>query len=627
MDHLRMHSPDLTAKNIDKIADLFPIVITETLDDDGNPIRAIDFDMLRQELSDHVVEGPQERFQLDWPGKRQALFAANAPIAKTLRPVREESVDFDTTKNLFIEGDNLDALKLLQESYLGKVKFIYIDPPYNTGNDFVYADDYRVSTAEYLARSGQVDDDGARLTANSESNGRFHSDWLSMLYPRLKLCRNLLTPDGVVLISIDDGEVASLRLMVDEVFGHGNFIGTLIHQRAKGGGNARHLVRGHDYILAIARDIAAVTPLRRDKVVQGKVEVIDGVPHLIDDDVIRKTFGKYESGTERRCLYEEIVQYKGEGKKSEIDAQIESGVLFLMPWAGGHVVARRTPIVEAKSKLYSIVKVLSEESAKDLDQLEMSGVFSYPKPRRLMQQLVQAATTRNGDIVLDLFSGSASTIHGLFDQVSSDAVRRCFIAIQLDESLRATLKSASGPAKVTVETAIKFTEGLGLPATVAEVAKERIRRAGAKALVEADSDETDLDVGFRVLKVDSTNLIDVLRAPDSLAQVDVALFHDSIKADRSALDLLFQVLLVWGLDPTTSIAIEQVDGREVLIVEDCVLIACFEDQVSPTVVREIAAREPLRTVFRDSAFATDADRINAEQVFAEVSPSTDVKVI
>jgi adenine-specific DNA-methyltransferase len=627
MQKLKTHSPDITESNIGRIADLFPTVITEQLDDDGNPVRAIDFDLLRQELSDHVVEGPQERYQLDWPGKRAALFAANAPIAKTLRPVREESVNFDTTKNLFIEGDNLDALKLLQESYLGKVKLIYIDPPYNTGNDFVYRDDYAETPAEYLTRSGQVDSEGARLIANTESNGRFHSDWLSMMYPRLKLARNLLTQDGLMLISIDDGEVASLRLMADEIFGHDNFIGTLIHQRAKGGGNARHLVRGHDYILAIARDISAVTPLRRDKVVQGKVEVIDGVPHLIDDDVLRKTFGKYEKGTERRCLYEEIVQYKGESKKTEIDAELSAGTLFLMPWTGGHIVARRTPIAEAKSKLYSIVKVLSEEGSKDLESLGMDGLFSYPKPRRLMQQLVQAATPGHGDIVMDLFSGSGSMIHGLFDQVIADDVARRFIAMQLPEDLRVSVESASGAAKAVLEHAIKFTEEIGARATVAEIGKERIRRAGAQAVDGSAAAGQSIDVGFRALRVDSTNSVDVLRTPDLLEQDQLGLFTGNLKDDRTEEDLLFQVLLDWGLELTTPLSVEHLAGHDVFVVEEGALIASFADKVSSDLVLQVARREPLRAVFRDSGFATDTDRINAEQVFAEISPSTNVKVI
>ena len=622
-----MTSPDLTVANIEKLADLFPMVMTESVDADGNVKMAVDFDLLRQELSDHVVEGPQERYQLDWPGKRAAAFAANAPIAKTLRPVRDESVGFDTTKNLFIEGDNLDALKLLQESYLGKVKMIYIDPPYNTGNDFIYEDDFAESYTDYLTRSGQLDESKNRMVANLDSNGRFHSDWLSMMYPRLRLARSVLHEKGVLLISIDDSEVAPLRMLVDEVFGRGNFIGTLIHQRAKGGGNARNLVRGHDYILAIARDVSAVEPLRRDKVVQGRIEVIEGVQYLVDDDVLRKTFGKYEAGTERRCLYEEIVEYKGEAKKNEIDADLASGALFLIPWAGGHVVARRTPIADAKSKLYSIIRVLSEEGTADLESVGMGGVFSYPKPRRLMQQLVQATASSPGDIVLDMFSGSGSTVAGLFEQCVADGIPRQFIAMQLPEDLDAQLTKVTGPAKAVVQAGIDFTESLERPHNVAEISKERIRRVGAKVFEKAGLTSEELDIGFRVVRVDTTNMADVLRSPGEIDQLALDQLEGSVKGDRSGEDLLFQVLLDWGLELTMSINVERLDGHEVFVVEDGALIACFDARVGPELVRAISKREPLRAVFLDSSFASDDARINAEQTFREVSPSTDVKVI
>ncbi|MCZ4657041.1 DNA methyltransferase [Dietzia kunjamensis] len=622
-----MTSPDLTANNIASIAELFPSVITESVDAEGSVTKAVDFDLLRQELSDHIVEGPQERYQIDWPGKRAAAFTANAPIAKTLRPVRGESVDFNTTKNVFIEGDNLDALKLLQESYLGKIKLIYIDPPYNTGNDFVYNDDFAESTEGYLARSGQADEAGNRLVANPESNGRFHSDWLNMMYPRLKLARLLLHEEGVLLISIDDGELASLRLLVDELFGRGNFIGTLIHQRAKGGGNAKHLVRGHDYILAIGRDISRVAPLRRDKVVQGRTEIINGILHLIDDDVLRKTFGKYEAGTERRCLYEEIVEYKGQAKKDEIDAELEAGTLFLIPWKGGNVVARRTPVTEAKSKLYSIVKVLSEEGTADLESLQMGGVFSYPKPKRLMQQLVQAAASSAGDIVLDLFSGSASTVHGLFDQIIADGIPRRFIAIQIPEELNEQLAKVAGPAKVAIQSGIDFTDSLGVPNTVAEISKERIRRAGRQAQGSSGILNEQLDIGFRVFRVDSTNMSDVLRLPDETDQQALAGFVQSVKPGRSSEDLLFQVLIDWGLDLTLSINVEAIGGKTVWVVDEGALVACFDDDVTPELLRVLARWEPLRAVFRDSGFVSDDARINAEQIFKELSPATDVRAV
>lgn len=621
MDHLRMHSADLTARNIEQLAELFPAVVTETRDEHGEVKRAVDFDLLRQELSDHVVEGPQERYQLDWPGKREALFAANAPIAKTLRPQREESVNFDTTKNLFIEGDNLEALKLLQESYLGKAKLIYIDPPYNTGHDFVYNDSFAQSRSEYLQRSGQQDESGAGLKSNLESNGRFHSDWLSMMYPRLKLARNLLRNDGYMLISIDDNELSQAKFICEEVFGPNNFVGTLIHQRAKGGGNAKNIVKGHDYILVFARNKELVEPLRQGKVVQGKTEVVDGIEYIINDDVVRKTFGKYKSGTERRCLYEEIEALKGPGKLSEVDGKIATGEYFLMPWTGGHVVASRTPVSEAKSKLYSIIKVLSEEGGKDLEKLEMGEVFSFPKPAELMAKLIEAAAPSDGDLIIDVFSGSGSTIEGLFRQNSEEGRGRQFIALQIDENIRDSYNSLTGPAKQVAANAIEFLTRLARPPHVSEITKERIRRAGKRTA------NHSIDTGFRTLRVEPTNMTDTFRTPNSLRQGELTGLVDNVKPGRSGEDLLFEVMLDWGLELSLPIAREEIEGREVFNVDDDALLACFAQDLTPVLVTSLAMRRPLRVVFRDSSFANDSARINAEQVFAEVSPSTDVKVI
>lgn len=621
MDHLRMHSADLTDRNIEQLAELFPTVVTESRDEHGGVKRAVDFDLLRQELSDHVVDGPQERYQLDWPGKREALFTANAPIAKTLRPQREESVDFDTTKNLFIEGDNLEALKLLQESYLGKVKLIYIDPPYNTGHDFVYNDSFAQSSAEYLERSGQEDEYGAGLQSNPDSSGRFHSDWLSMMYPRLKLSRSLLRDDGYALMSIDDTELAQARSLCEEIFGPGNFIGTLIHQRAKGGGNAKNIVKGHDYILVLARNAESVEPLRQGKVVQGRTEFIDNIEYLINDDIIRKTFGKYESGTERRCLYEEIETLKGPNKRAEIDEKIASGQYFLIPWKGGHIVASRTPVAEAKSKLYSIIKVLSEEGGKDLEAIEMEGVFSFPKPADLMAKLVEAAAPAEGDIIVDLFAGSGSTAEGIMRQSATDNRKRHFIAIQVPEDISYSHSKLSGPAKQVASNAISFLKGLGRPAVISEITKERVRRAGNR--VSAAS----IDTGFRALRIDTTNMADTLCSPDDLTQGELAGLVDNVKPGRTGEDLLFQVMLEWGLELSLPIAREEIDGSEVFSVDDGALLACFGQAVSPSLIKDLATQAPLRVVFRDSAFANDSARVNAEQVFAEVSPSTDVKVI
>lgn len=617
-----MHSPDLTERNIDKISELFPTVLTEGVDDEGNPARAIDFDLLRQELSDHLVEGPQERYQLDWPGKREALFAANAPIAKTLRPIREESVNFDTTQNLFIEGDNLDALKLLQESYLGEVKLIYIDPPYNTGNDFVYNDDFAQSNAEYLAKSGQVDDDGNRLIANSESNGRFHSDWLSMMYPRLKLARNLLAQNGLVFISIDDQEAANLKRMCDEVFGTDNFVGQLVWKsrvsedtRAKTG-----LSNDHEYIICYRR--SASGRLRGVEKDLGKFNNPDG-----------DSRGPWRSADltglatiERRPnLHFDLVNpgtsdvYPAPRKgwrfeRKTMAKKIEEGRI-LWPKERDGRPRHKLFVNEMDSPFKSATSVIQDWSTatgtRELNELLGESVFDFPKPAKLIQFLVeQASTGQPGDLVLDFFAGSASTAHAVMAANAADGSSRRFIMAQLDEAVDPKSEAAKAGF-----------------ATIADLSKERIRRAAAKVASDAGLKIEGVDFGFRVLKVDTTNLTDVLRTPDTLGQGELDLFADSVKPGRTGEDLLFQVMLDWGLELTMPIAVEAIDGSDVFVVEEGALIACFAENVNAAVVRGIANRAPLRAVFRDSGFATDADRINAEQVFAEISPATDVKAI
>ncbi len=603
-----MHSPDLTARNIDKIAELFPGAITESRDVDGNTTRAIDFDLLRQELSDHVVEGPQERYQLDWPGKREALFAANAPIAKTLRPVREESVNFDTTQNLFIEGDNLDALKLLQESYLGKVKLIYIDPPYNTGNDFVYNDDFAETTDDYLARSGQKDEEGNRLVANPESNGRFHSDWLSMMYPRLKLARNLLSEDGIIFVSIDDNEASNLRRIMDEIFGAANLFAELVVIRAEGGGLAKRVVKGHDYLIGYTRDSSSFPGMYRAKDVRGQIVELDGRSFWIETDWLRAEFGKY--GT---LAYEDIEAVKGVRKKQEIDDGLASGLYRLIPRGDEHIVGRLRPLDEDGSKFYSVIKHLNKDAKNALIPLQMDGLFDNPKPLNLIHELVMGATrfSRNSEqIILDFFAGSGTTAHATLRANAEDGGNRRFIMIQLQEQTDQNSPAAKAGY-----------------AAIPHLTRERIRRAADRVAQDAGTASNAFDGGFRALKVDTSNLADVQRVPDWLEQDQLNLYSDNVKAGRTGEDLLFQVLLDWGLELTMPISVDVIDGRDVFVVEDGALIACLTDEVGSGVVRAIADREPLRAVFRDSAFATDADRINAEQIFAEVSPVTDVKVL
>lgn len=607
-----MHSPDLTAQNIDKIAALFPGVVTESRDDGGNPIRAVDFDLLRQELSDHVVEGPQERYRLDWPGKREALFAANAPIAKTLRPAHEESINFDTGKNLFIEGDSLDALKLLQESYLGEVKLIYIDPPYNTGNDFVYDDDFAETNAEYLARSGQMDEEGNRLVPNTESNGRFHSDWLSMMYARLKLAKTLLTDDGVIFISIDDTEQHSLKAICLELFGERNFVGQIVWKRKRGLDNsARFLSRNHEYLLVFARNADALKfgRLPMNDETKKAYRNPDGDPR--GQYRLLGAWARGSQGGSRFAFtaksgehFAERLWLMNEESMRRMDA--EDRLVFV-----GDKMYRKLYLTETRGAVAATIWDDTSNAANAADEIKAifgRQVFDTVKPLPLIDRILRLATSEGDGIVLDFFAGSGTTAEAVMRANHADGGSRSFICVQLDEP----------PAEGSVARA----EGYD---SIADIAKERIRRASRAIAV--DSPRHAVEWGFRSLKVDSTNLADVRWTPDKTSQTELIGLEDSVKSGRSDKDLLFEILLSWGLELTMTITAETVEGHELQVVEDGALIACFADEVGSGVVREIAGRQPLRAVFRDSGFATDADRINAEQIFAEVSPVTDVKVI
>ena len=622
-----MTSPDLTAVNIDRIAELFPSVITETVEGEGDEKvvkRGIDFDLLRQELSDHVVEGPQERYRLDWPGKREAAFAANAPIAKTLRPVREESVEFDTTKNLFIEGDNLDALKLLQESYLGKVKLIYIDPPYNTGNDFIYSDDFAETTGEYLTRSGQADESGVKLIANTETNGRFHSDWLSMIYPRLKLARNLLTDDGALFVSADDHESANLRRLCDEIFGEQNFRADVSWQkRYTRSNNTQDFTTVVEHILVYSRsDAFAVNLLPR-------TDEADGRYTNPDNDVRGPwkgaSFLNPATPEQRPNLCYPITNPNTGGvstptsnawrrSKSEFERLEAEGLLYWGANGSAGVPSIKMFLSEARG-LTPInfwehgYAGNTDDGTRDVSTLFDGKLFDNPKPVQLMKRVLEHATTPES-LVLDFFAGSGSMAHAVLEKNAEDGGSRRFIMVQLDERPDAKSEAAKQ----------------GYP-TIAALARERIRRASRKVVEDAGLTGDSLDAGFRALKVDTTNIADVLRTPDETDQLALSGLEDSVKPDRSGEDLMFQVLLDWGLELTMPISVENIADHEVFVVEEDALIACFDTEVSPELVRVIANREPLRAVFRDSGFASDDARINAEQIFREVSPSTDVKAI
>lgn len=644
MEKIGMTSPNLTDGHIDKLAELFPTVVTESLDADGKATKAVDFELLRQELSDHVVEGPQERYQLDWPGKRAAAFAANAPIAKTLRPVREESVDFDATKNLFIEGDNLDALKLLQESYLGKVKLIYIDPPYNTGNDFVYNDDFAQSANSYLAQSGQTDGNGVRLVANPESNGRFHSDWLSMIYPRLKLARNLLSNDGVLVMSIDDNESASLRKIGDEIFGAGNFIAQIAVQvNPRGRHLDRFVAKTHESLLIFVRNATADSIYgiaKEGRMVEEYQRSDAGGPFRLLG--LRNRNQSFNPQT-RPNLYFPLYVNPANGEvslehsdefKVEVYPDAPDGTQTCWTWGRERIVRDNALLlaemsgtgwrVHRKDYLYgqdgSVAKTLVksiwldgefsiDNGRKAVKDLFGSALMDFPKSPLLMKRILDIATNQES-IVLDFFAGSSSMAHAVMLANLEDGGHRRFIMVQLDEKVDSKSNAAKGGYL-----------------TISDLSKERIRRAGAEVSKTAGLTGSQLDNGFRSLKIDSTSLADVLLTPDETNQPTLDQLEGSIKSDRSPEDVLFQVLVDWGLDLTMPIGIESIDGQDVFVVEEGALIACFDEEVSLSVVRAIAKRQPLRAVFRDSGFASDDDRINAEQVFREISPATELKAI
>lgn len=624
-----MHTPDLTARNIERVAELFPSCVVETQDEKGGLRRSIDFDQLRQELSSHIVEGPRERYHLDWPGKKEALLAANAPIAKTLRPCREESVDFDTTKNLFIEGDNLDALKILQETYLGKVKMIYIDPPYNTGNDFIYEDDFTEESEAYLLRSNQTDASGKRLVANNEANGRFHSDWLSMIHARLRLASNLLRSDGAIFISIDDNEVGNLRKLCDEVFGSTNFIATIIWQKVFSPKNtASYFSEDHDYILIYAKDKSVWRPelLPRSKEAIARYTNPDSDPRgpWLSGAIQARNYyskGEYEvtspsgkkfsnpKGTYWLFSHENFLRLDkekriwwgeaGDGvpRLKRFITEVKDGVIPQTLWK--HEVVGHTQ--EAKEELLEFVHFENSEN-----------ILNSLKPSRLLEYAIKIGTSPNTeDIVLDFFAGSGPTAHAVLSQNSKDHGRRRFILVQIPEKLP---KPESG---------VK---------TIADLAKSRIINVGKKLYSSAGEKlhlegKLTLDKGFRVLNVESSNMKDVYYAPDAVKQGDLMALADNIKPDRTPEDLLFQVLVDWGIDLSLPIASETIQGKKVFFVDGNALAACFDPNISEELVKELAKRKPLRAVFRDSSFKNDSVKINVEQIFKLLSPETEVKSI
>ncbi len=637
MEKLNMHTQDITDVNIETIGRLFPNCLTERVvgkDKNGKGIigKGIDFDKLRQELSKDIVEGTQERYQFTWPGKREAMRIANTPTNMTLRPDRESSVDFDNTGNLYIEGDNLEVLKLLREDYLGKVKMIYIDPPYNTGNDFVYEDDFSQTSGEFRGKSGMFDEDGNMILqnyeVNSESNGRFHTDWLNMIYPRLKVARDLLTEDGVIFISIDDNEVENLRKVCDEVFGERNFIAQLIWERAFSPKNdARFVSNSHDYVLMFTRNIDSFVIGRLDRTAEANARYSnpDNDPRGVwmSSDISVKTYNAacdYPITTPSGKIIEPPAGRCWRLSKKAFFERLQDNRIWFGP-NGDNTPRIKRFLSELKFDGMAPTSILfykdvghSQEGAQEVVSLfGDKGVFDGPKPVRLLQRLITLANLKDDSIVLDFFSGSATTAHALMKTNLEKGTDRKFILVQL-------------PEKVSDK---KKDQGYG---TICEIGKERIRRAGKKILEELatkkaenglfdkESEPTRLDVGFRVLKLDTSNMQDVYYTPEDSSAA--TLFDDNVKPDRTPEDLLFQVMLEYNLPLSAKIERKTIAGKEVFSVNDDYLIACFDENVNETVITEVAKRKPLYFIMRDSSLSSDQVADNFEQIFNAYSKDT-----
>lgn len=624
MEHLNMQSMDKVAANVAKIRELFPNCVTERINNEGKLEHAIDFDMLKQELSDHVVDDLQERYQFTWPNKRKAILAANAPINKTLRPCREESVDFDNTENLYIEGDNLDVLKLLQETYLGKVKMIYIDPPYNTGKDFIYNDDFKQSTEEYIENSGQLDGEGNRFVANTESNGRFHTNWLNMIYPRLKLAKDLLSDDGVIFISIDDNEVENLRKICDEIFGENNFLAQVIWERAFSPKNdAKFFSVSHDYVLIYARSIEvfSIGLLPRSAESDARYKNPDNDPHgpWTSDNMTVKSYSAnydYPIRTPNGTIYYPPAGRCWFTSKERMQKLIGNGAVWFGN-NGGNMprIKRYLSDVQQGMTPITIWKYLdvghNQEARQELKKLfDEKAYFDGPKPIRLLNRILTIANVKKDDFILDFFSGSATTAHAVMQLNAEDGGKRKFIMVQLQEECAENSEAYKAGYK-----------------NICEIGKERIRRAGKKIKEENPLTTQDLDIGFRVLKCDSSNMEDVYFTPKEYMDKQQSLFVDNIKKDRSDEDLLFDAML--KLDTPLSSKIEKISiaGKTVYNVAQGHLMACFDKNVTDEVITAIAKEMPSYFVMRDSSQADDSVAINFEQIFNTYSPQTVRRVL
>ena len=631
-----MQTTDVVDENIKRIGELFPNCLTERLDEKGHPETAIDFDQLRQELLKVVVDGPTERYQFTWPDKRNAIRLANAPTTDTLRPCRDDSVDFDTTQNLYIEGDNLQVLKLLRENYLGKVKMIYIDPPYNTGNDFVYNDKFDQEADYYKHNSGQTDEEGNRLVTNTESNGRYHTDWLNMIYPRLKVAKDLLSEDGVIFISIDDHEVSNLIKVTDEVFGGYNFVGNIIWQSRSSISNDDEISTNHNHTLIYSK--------HRESLVFGGDD-IDITEYINPDNDPR---GPWKLVPIDANHVGGDTNYPITNPKTGIDYYPPNGRIWCYNkmtmaklMADGRIKFGLNDDSAPKRKLYYNERVekgdtktpssilLDAGTTKNgtteiMDLFDGRKVFDYPKPTLLIQRLLKYGWIKDNDLVIDFFAGSSTTQHAIFKYELEKKIKCKCILVQYPEMLDESIEDAKNDAKKTIREAISFLDSIGRPHLLTEIGKERIRRAGKK-IKEEHPEAKDLDIGFRVLKLDSSNMEDVFYTPEQFT--GELLFSDNIKEGRNDEDLLFQAMTELGIELSAKIEEQEMAGKTVWNVADGYLMACFDKAVNETTITEIAKQKPYYFVMRDSSMANDNVADNFEQIFEHYSKDTIRKIL
>lgn len=649
MEKMKMQTTDIANENFLKLAALFPNAVTETIDENGEVVRAIDKDILMQEISTRVVEGNEERYQFTWPDKRQAMRLASTPIAATLRPCRDESVNFDTTQNLYIEGDNLDVLKLLRETYLGKVKMIYIDPPYNTGNDFVYDDDFAEDAGEFQFRDNQYDAQGNRLVQNTESNGRFHTDWLNMIYPRLKVAKDFLADDGIIFISIDEHEIVNIQKICDEVFGAGNNLGTIIWDKRNPKGEVAGVAQQHEYIVVYCKNFSEFNSanyfFRKKEHAQQMLSKAEALVKHYDlekaGDLFKQWLKEHKNdfsgGELAYCFLDDQGQvYQPVSMAAPDKPETRSHRPLI------HPVTNKPCPVPAKGWRYpdksmdellrkNLILFGKDENTQPrrkyllLDNIQervpsllyFGGsdtteglLFDNPKPLYVISRLVESLGVKSEDIILDFFSGSATTANAVLKLNAEDGGKRKFIMVQLPEVCEEKSEAAKAGYK-----------------NICEIGKERIRRAGKKIKEEVGLTAANLDIGFRVLKLDSSNMEDVYYSPDKTRQDDLLSLISNIKPDRSPEDLLFQVMLELGVTLSSKIEECEISGKKVFKVADNFLIACFDENVTDEMVKAIAQEQPTYAVLRDSSFANDSVAANFEQIFATYSPDTVRRVL